>query len=368
MSEWYRINNINEVDTPALVVYPQRVKANIALALSMVGNADRLRPHVKTHKTKEITRLMLEAGITRFKCATIAEAEMLAMVNAPDVLLAYQPVGPKISRLLELISKYPQTRFSCLVDNTEAAVKIDEAAQGASAVIKVYIDINVGMNRTGILPEKVFVLFKEICALKNIRFIGLHAYDGHITDPDYEIRKQQSDAVFDQVTKIKDAIMNAGSVKPALIIGGSPTFSVHARRADVECSPGTFVYWDYGYATRYKEHLFQPAALVVTRVISLPEAGIVCTDLGHKSVAAENPLNDRVHFLNAPDVLFEGQSEEHLKLRADKEHLFKIGEALYGMPVHICPTCALYERAIVVENGIAAGEWENTARDRKITV
>ncbi|MBO9620357.1 MAG: D-TA family PLP-dependent enzyme, partial [Niabella sp.] len=85
MEDWYRIKNIDELDTPALVVYPERVKQNIELAIKMVGTIDRLRPHVKTHKSKEVTQLLLDAGVTKFKCATIAEAEMLGIVKAPDV-------------------------------------------------------------------------------------------------------------------------------------------------------------------------------------------------------------------------------------------------------------------------------------------
>src|SRR5580692_371114 len=119
---WYEIDNIDELDTPALVVYPERVGQNIARAVAMVGDAGRLRPHVKTHKSPAVTRLMLDAGIRRFKCATIAEAEMLAVAGAPDVLLAYQPVGPKVGRLLNLIEKFPATSFACLIDHPDAAV------------------------------------------------------------------------------------------------------------------------------------------------------------------------------------------------------------------------------------------------------
>src|SRR5580700_12067983 len=108
---WYEIENMDELDTPALVVYPERVKQNIARAIGMVGDAARLRPHVKTHKSPAVTRLMMDAGIRRFKCATIAEAEMLAVEGAPDVLLAYQPVGPKVDRLVKLIRRYPGTKF-----------------------------------------------------------------------------------------------------------------------------------------------------------------------------------------------------------------------------------------------------------------
>src|ERR1700754_572473 len=101
--DWYRISNVDQLDTPALVVYPDRVKENIRTAVDMVGDPARLRPHVKTHKSPETTRLMLAGGIRSFKCATIAEAEMLALEGAEDVLLAYQPVGPKAARFIALI-------------------------------------------------------------------------------------------------------------------------------------------------------------------------------------------------------------------------------------------------------------------------
>src|ERR1700761_4289814 len=143
--EWYIIDNVDELDTPALVVYPDRVKQNIEILKGMIDNVDRLRPHVKTHKSSDVTRLMLEAGITKFKCATIAEAEMLGMSGAPDVLLAYQPIGPKLLRFIQLIHTYPNTKYSCLTDNLAAAVKISEAAIVNKVNIPVFIDLNVGM-------------------------------------------------------------------------------------------------------------------------------------------------------------------------------------------------------------------------------
>ena len=71
----------------------------------------RLRPHLKTSKMGEVVRMHLDEGITRFKCATIAEAEMAARAGAPDVLLAYQPVGPNVARFVRLVQTFPATRF-----------------------------------------------------------------------------------------------------------------------------------------------------------------------------------------------------------------------------------------------------------------
>jgi len=105
-NEWYFFDEINKIDSPALIIYENRVKENIRTLISMIGDVSRLRPHAKTHKSKEVTQLLIEAGIQKFKCATIAEAEMLAMANVKDVLFAYQPVGPRLDRFIELIKKF----------------------------------------------------------------------------------------------------------------------------------------------------------------------------------------------------------------------------------------------------------------------
>lgn len=365
MSEsWYEINNINELDSPALVVFPARVKHNIQLAIDMIDDVSRLRPHIKTNKSPDVAKLMLKAGITKFKCATIAEAEMLAQANAPDVLLAYQPLGPKLDRFVSLVKKYPSTKFSCLTDNIAAANEQAAVFNSNDLIVLVFIDLNVGMNRTGISPDQKAVELAEHCStLKGITLAGLHAYDGHIRDVDFEMKKQKCDEAFAAVQKLSEKLK-----LQVIIMGGSPAFSVHCKRKNIECSPGTFVYWDKGYADLCPEQGFLPAAVLVTRIISLPASGKICTDLGHKSVAAENEISKRVFFLNAERLKPVGQSEEHLVLETNENHSFKVGDIFYGLPYHVCPTVALYERVFTIENGKAAGEWKNESRDRKISL
>ena len=371
--EWYTIQDIDQLDTPALVVYPDRVKENIRKAIEMVGDAGRLRPHVKTHKSPDVTRLMLEAGITRLKCATIAEAEMLATQGAPDVLLAYQPIGPKAARLATLIDRFPDTRFSCLIDEPAAATAMAAVFAGAGLIVPVWLDINVGMNRTGIAPgDSALQLYQTATALKGITPVGLHAYDGHIRDTDPDMLKQQCNEAFSGVLSLRERIAGLlpGSPLLPIIAGGSPSFPVHARREnDIQCSPGTFVYWDKGYGDQFPGQPFEPAALVVTRVISVLGEHRYCLDLGHKSIAAENALGRRVGFLNGPPVEPTGQSEEHLVVKAaDGAAAIRIGDVFYGVPYHVCPTVALYDRAITIVDGQVAGEWKNVARDRKLTI
>jgi D-serine deaminase-like pyridoxal phosphate-dependent protein len=177
------------------VWYPSRIAQNIDTLVTMLPEVSRLRPHVKTHKCQEVTELMLAKGITKFKCATIAEAEMLAICQAPDVLLAYQPVATKLQRFITLIQTYTTTQFSCLVDDLSVAQAIATAIQH-EITINVYIDLNVGMNRTGILPQKAEELINALLDLKGIAVKGLHAYDGHIRDQDLALRTENCHQTF----------------------------------------------------------------------------------------------------------------------------------------------------------------------------
>jgi D-threonine aldolase len=364
----YKIENIGLLDSPTLVVYPDRVKQNIALAIKMVGNVKRLRPHIKTHKSPDVAKLMMAAGITKFKCATIAEAEILGMCQAPDVVLAYQPTGPKLQRFISVIKKYPNTQYACLTDNLAAAQAQSDAFQAVQMKIPVFIDLNIGQNRTGIAPDDTaFQLYEACSKMQGIHPVGFQAYDGHLRAIDIKIRTKDCNQAFKKVEALEEKILRGGYPEPLIIAGGSPTFSIHAKRKDVECSPGTFIYWDKGYSDLCPEQAFLPAALLVTRVISLPDATKLCLDLGHKSVASENELTKRVVFLNAPELMPIGQSEEHLVVEAGKNHTYKVGDILYGLPYHICPTVALYEKIFTVENNNVVGEWRTIARDRFIT-
>jgi len=364
---WYTVHHPELIDSPALLVYSDRVRQNIRTAIHMVGDPSRLRPHIKTHKTREVIEMLQDAGVNQFKCATIAEAELLGLTNAKDVLLAYQPVGPKLQRFIHLIQAYPSTLYSCLVDNPVAADSISEAALAASLIIPVYIDLNVGMNRTGISPEAALELAKHCRELTGIRLEGLHMYDGHLRNPDLEQRTTECNRGFEKAEQLQRLVEALYQHPMQVIAGGSPSFPIHAARKSVQCSPGTFVYWDAGYQSALAEQDFVPAALILARIISLPAPGLICIDLGHKSVAAENPIDQRILFLNAPeDWRAISQSEEHLVIKTDAGHSFRPGDILYGLPYHICPSCALYERAITIRNGEISGEWKIAARDRKI--
>lgn len=365
MTNWYKLKNESDIDSPALLVYPDRIRHNVALAISMIDDVIRLRPHVKTHKTPEILQIQLEAGIAKYKCATVAEAEMLGRTGAPDVLLAYPLYGPKLARFIQLIVRFSNTKFSTIIDNEAAAEALSAAALEAGLVITAYVDLDIGQGRTGIQPDRSAAdLYRYCHQLKGLNIQGFHAYDGHVREVDFAKRKVECDRNFEPIAWLADQVRSEGLGNPTIIIGGSPSFPIYADYPEVECSPGTFVLWDKGYGDTLPEQKFLPAAVLMCRVISVIDSESVCVDLGHKAVASENPLADRVHFFDDRVVGLISHSEEHLVLKVVPSHGLREGDVLYAVPVHICPTVALYDRLTVVQNDRAVGSWEVYARKR----
>ncbi len=364
--DWYEVSNVRDIDSPALLVYPDRIKNNIAGMIRIAGSPDKLRPHVKTYKMSEVVKMQMEAGIKKFKCATIAEAEMLGMIKAPDILLAYQPVGPKISRLFNLTRFYPKTKFSALIDNPSVIEDLSSFFSKGRNILNVFIDIDSGDHRTGVNLSKAFDIFEYAWNSEGLNPAGLHVYDGHIRDSNFKDRKEKCDREFEPVREVVEKIREKFSIDPEIVAGGTPTFPIHAQRDNVICSPGTTLFWDWGYELSFKDLHFEFAAVLLTRVISKPGPGLLCLDLGHKSVAPENPLNSRVKFLNLPEVEFISHSEEHLVVKTAKSDSIPVGEVFYGIPIHICPTTALYEKVFVIEKSKFTKTWKVIARDRKI--
>ncbi|SIP93240.1 D-TA family PLP-dependent enzyme [Maribacter ulvicola] len=365
---WYSIHRPENVISPSLLVYPDRIQHNIDLMISMVGDVTRLRPHVKTYKNANIINLQMAAGIQKFKCATIAEAELLGGCNAKDVLLAMQPVGVNAYRFIKLIEKYPNTTFSTLIDNAKTLNILSEIAAVNKTKLSLWVDINNGMNRTGIIPdEEALALYSELHKNKHLIAAGLHVYDGHLRNTDPALRESECDAAFEPVISLKKSIENLSIPSPKIVAGGSPTFPFHCKRTDVDASPGTTLLWDSGYGKLFPEMGFLPAAVLFTRIISKPTTGILCFDLGHKSIAPEMPF-PRIEFLDLKHSKQISQSEEHLVVEYDDLTIPEVGDIHYAIPKHICPTVAKYDTLTVIKDNAVADYWPVTARTQKSTI
>jgi len=367
-NEWSALANVAEVPSPALLVYPERVEENLRRMVGLAGGVQRLRPHMKTHKMPDLIRMQLRLGITKFKCATIAEAEMTAACGATDVFLAYQPVGPNAGRVLRLLRQHPQTQFAALADDEQAMRQLSALFSSSGLTLPLMLDLDCGQHRCGIEPgPRAQELYRLLTTLPGLAAAGLHAYDGHINDTDPAVRAQRCRDAMVPVRELARQLGAAGLAVPRIVAGGTPTFPMHAAAGDVECSPGTCVFWDSGYGTNLPDLDFLVAATVLTRVVSKPGGNRLCLDLGHKSLASENP-HPRVQLPAVPDARFVTHSEEHLVLETARAPEFAVGDVLQGVPRHICPTVALYSEAVVIRGGRAVEKWKVSARERRLTI
>jgi D-serine deaminase-like pyridoxal phosphate-dependent protein len=365
---WFRINDEEAVISPSLLLYPERIEHNIIKMIGIAGSGSRLRPHVKTHKTPEIVKLQMKYGIDKFKCATIAEAEMVASCGAKEVLLAVQPVGPNIGRFIRLIKEYNKTRFSCITDCIDIVKLLSEAAIRNNITVYVWLDINNGMDRTGIKPDReAGSLYSFIINSAGLEAEGLHVYDGHIHEHDYRIREVMCNDAFATVEPLINEITVLTGFRPKIVAGGTPTFPVHSKRDGVETSPGTTLLWDYNYSQSFTDLEFINAAVLFTRVISKPGDELICIDLGHKAVGSEMP-QPRAWFPDLADFKVISHNEEHMVLKTRSAPDLNPGDAVYAIPFHICPTVDRYDIVYTIKDGIISGQWDVTARRRKITI
>ena len=160
---------------------------------------------------------------------------------------------------------------------------------------------------------------------------------------------------------------------PEVVTAGTPTFpcsfSYEGFRGGEfihRVSPGTLVYGDatslaqlpgaYGYA---------PAVLVLTRVVSRPHDGIITCDAGHKAVSADAGVPTCVVAGHA-ELMPLGPSEEHLPMAVEGGTPGpQVGDALYLLPRHICPTVNNFDSALLVRDGQIVSVEKVTARGRE---
>ncbi len=362
----YHVEGTEGIITPALMYYKDLIERNTERTIRVAGGAQRLWPHVKSHKMEAVIRIQLGLGIQRFKCATVAEAEMVARCGAPHILIAYPLIGPNIVRFLALRAKYPDSAFYAIGDDEGQLRLLSDAAvaSGGGSVLTL-LDINMGMNRTGVPLPRAAALYRAAAALPGLSMAGLHAYDGHNHQNDFAERREAALPGTEAVHALCQTLRAERLPCALLIAGGTPSFPIHAAYDDVYLSPGTVFLADYRYAEDLADLELTPAVAIMTRVVSHPADGLFTIDLGSKGISQDMP--GRGVLLGVPGAAALFQSEEHWVYQMENgAPPPDIGTVLYVIPMHVCPTNALYPFAHVVEGGRVVDRWVVTARDRSI--
>jgi D-serine deaminase-like pyridoxal phosphate-dependent protein len=371
MDPRYAIADTSQIVTPAVVVFRDLVEQNLKEMLRIAKRPDRLRPHCKTHKMREIVAMQLAAGITKHKCATLAEAEMLATAGVKDIFLAYNPVGPNIARVVQFAEKFPDVRLMVTADHPAPIAQLGAAAAAAGKTIEVLLDLNTGQNRTGIVPGPQAVeIYRLLATTKGLKPGGFHLYDGQNHQKDLAERTAAVHACWQAASDLRDECQRNDLPVPRIVSGGTGSFPIFAAIDDpaMEVSPGTIIFHDAGYGETFPDLNFTPAALLLTRVISRPASDRVTFDLGYKAVASDPPAGNRLRLPDLPDAQAVLQNEEHLVVQTAQAERFQPGDETLAIPRHICPTCALHKSVYVVSGGRVVDQWQVAARDRVLTI
>ena len=284
----YTFEGQQDIVSPQLVYYPAIIRENIRKMIDIAGGAARLWPHIKTHKMAEVVQMQIEAGIDRFKCATIAEAEMAAKAGAKHLTLAYPLVGPNIKRFAALQAAFPEVEFFAIGDDTEQIRKL-----GQTCKANVLMDVDMGQHRTGVPLDKVEAMYREWNTLPGIVMRGMHCYDGHRHESSVQEREVATAPVDKQIEEIKARLKADGICCEILIMGGTPSFPVHAEMTGEFLSPGTCVIQDAGYRNAYPDLKFTPAAALLTRVVSRPQPRHLHTGSGLQGRGHRSPAGAR---------------------------------------------------------------------------
>ncbi|HEY3837778.1 MAG TPA: alanine racemase [Bryobacteraceae bacterium] len=367
--ERYRVHNAQALSTPALLIYSEMIDANIAAALRMMnGDVNRWRPHLKTAKLGYTMRRMVEKGVLNAKCATTLELISAIDAGMEDVVLAFPVMGANAARVREIAAAHPDRKISVLVEGPE------QLNEWRGSSIGIFIDLNSGMNRTGMAEERFEEVrgFVEQVLRAGLEFRGLHHYDGHIHNTEAAAATTAYDGyakLLGLIEHLEKCDINVGEV----ITSGTPAMP-HALKfagfnsADFvhRVSPGTIIYNDRSSLKELPGYGFLPAALVLATVVSQPMANRVTCDAGHKAVAADAGV-PTCEALGWPGLVGLKPSEEHLPMDAAAKMPAR-GDMLYLLPTHVCPTVNNFDKAVIIRDGKVETIEPVTARGREVFV
>ncbi len=358
------------LQTPALVIDLVRFKNNLetmSTHCQTVGVA--LRPHTKTHKCAAIAKLQIEAGARGICCAKLGEAEAMQTAGIQDILLTSPVVTPSgIDRLLNLNES--DTDIFAVVDNPVSGTALNDAARKFSTPLKVLLDLDPGLHRTGMEPgPDALKLAQQLSESAYLDFTGLQMYAGnlmHITL--YNERKEQSVAVMETLVHFRNELQQVGIACPVTSGGGTGTFDIDPETGALdELQAGSYPFMDRQYneiETRLGHHpAFFTSLFVQTTVVSANHDNLITTDAGLKAFATDDktpelqeggPQDGRYFFFG----------DEHGGVRWRTTEVFAVGDWMRVITPHCDPTFNLYDVVHVIEGDTLVDIWPIDARGR----
>jgi D-serine deaminase-like pyridoxal phosphate-dependent protein len=335
--------------TPAMVIDAKTVFRNVERLADYADAHDLgLRPHTKTHKSRQLADLQVSAGAVGLTAAKVGEAELMASV-CHDILLAYPAIDPARTCRLTKLARHATLRVA--VDSLVGAKRLGEAANRAKATIGILVDFDVGMHRTGMqTPAETLKLAQLVDATPGLRLDGLFCYPGHIGGP----AETQTDALLAVSKKLDEVlrVWDGHGLQARIVSGGStPTaFTSHLVPEYTEIRPGTYIYNDMNTVRGGYCSLDDCAARIVCTVVSTAVPGQVVIDAGSKTLTMDRcgpaPESGHGFVVEYPDAVITRLSEEHGQVDIRQcGSAPQIGERVTVIPNHICPCVNLQDSA-----------------------
>jgi D-serine deaminase-like pyridoxal phosphate-dependent protein len=353
---------IDELDTPSLTVDLDVFERNVRLCMDRLADV-RVRPHLKTAKSPEVARLLLDAGAVGICVAKLSEAEVMLAGGIDDVLITTELAGPiKARRLAALISRWPDARVRVVVDSWEGASAIDVAVP---RLLETLIDVNVGQNRCGIAPEDALGLADRLLELDRLRLVGLQGYEGnlqHVRDPGE--RQRLCDGSMVRLAAAARDLRAAGHTVDVVTTGGTGTAEFCARHEAVtEVQPGSFIFMDADYLATAGVP-FEPALNVVATVISRPAPDRAVIDAGLKTLSNDS---GPARLADAPGWSYQHAGDEHGTLTptgGPERRSLGVGDRVTLLPSHIDTTVNLHDILHAHRGGHLEALWPVAARGK----
>ena len=355
------VKNILNLSTPCLVLDLDRFESNLdKMSRFAASRGVALRPHAKTHKCVNIARRQIEKNAIGISVATIAEAEVMACAGIRGLLLTAEMVGePKISRLMQLVAKAPDTMV--VVDHPDNVSDLQQAAAAAGLQLRVLIDLDIGQNRTGIQPgEPALRLAEVIGSSRNLELKGICAYGGHVAHVvGFEERLSSARRTMDKALQTRDLIVKSGHKLDILTGASTGTYNIDSDIEGLtELQSGSYVFMDVEYrriggrsGAVYDD--FAPALTVLGTVIHRSGNKAV-VDAGIKAFATDRGYGPEL--LDLPGVKYEFAGDEHGRVVVDHDEI-KLGDKLRFIAPHCDPTVNLYDRINCVRGDAVEDVW-----------
>jgi D-serine deaminase-like pyridoxal phosphate-dependent protein len=348
-----------DVETPALLLDLNSAEANIRTMATFFSNQPcKVRPHIKTHKLPLLARRQMAEGAIGITCSKLSEAEIFFAHGLPDVLISNQVVEPtKIRRLVHLSTF---GRLTVCVDDLSNARELSEAALRLGTTINVLVEVNVGLNRCGVLPGKATLeIVQHLMDLKGITFRGLMGYEGGLYHSDPVDKANRCRECNSLLVNTKDLLLSVGLPVEIVSAGGSNTYKLTGTCPGItDVQPGSYVTMDtHNIDAGLTE--FEIALSILATVVSRPAKRMAIVDAGLKALSTDAGLPKA----KAPGIKFIRLYEEHGHIELnDEECDIKVGDKVVIIPSHGCTTIPLHNRYVLVRDGTVVGATRIEAR------